>query len=378
MFCPKCGNEVQEGSAFCGRCGAKIGAAAPSAMPMPASAAGGAAATAAVPKKGKGRYIVVAVVAVIVVAVVAVLCMSIFGGNGSGRALGGAGVKDSVNDYSWEELSKISNEIAETGDENAAIEVAKKYNLCTPEGKLDGTQEKSVTLTDGTETAVQICGFAHDDKTEGGKAGITFMFVDPIFVAPMNAYSREFAATVIEKGGDPSAYSAPPENWEYTFEDRVYPSNSGGWKASELREYLSEEGISLLPTDLADTIISVEKLTNNVGETTDTSSVSKTSDALWLPSLAELAGAIPEKSDYDAIYNAEGSAYKLFRDMGIVHSKPNDFLKIDGEDYIHGNWWERSADAYTDDCFFSVDSGGRPNVGTESGTAFGVVPGFCI
>ena len=63
----------------------------------------------------------------------------------------------------------------------------KKYNLCTPDGKLDGTQVKNVTLFDGTTTQVQIAGFAHDDKTVGsGKAGITFIFKDAVAEHSMN------------------------------------------------------------------------------------------------------------------------------------------------------------------------------------------------
>ena len=99
----------------------------------------------------------------------------------------GAAVKSAVEAYTWDELSRISAEIGAAGDEAAAIEVAKKYNLCTPEGKLDGTQVKSVALADGTQTTVQIVGFAHDDKTAGGKAGITFIFGICVGEAPMSS-----------------------------------------------------------------------------------------------------------------------------------------------------------------------------------------------
>ncbi|MEC4176571.1 zinc ribbon domain-containing protein [Adlercreutzia sp. R7] len=42
MFCPQCGNQLPDGSAFCGKCGAKLGAAAPA----PAASARGSAAAA--------------------------------------------------------------------------------------------------------------------------------------------------------------------------------------------------------------------------------------------------------------------------------------------------------------------------------------------
>lgn len=185
MFCPKCGSEVQEGSSFCGKCGAPVGAA-PTQKGAEGGAAGAAASSAPAPKKSGARIgIVVAAVVVVLLAVVG------FATNGFGlggvqpkeavdvpvaaqgtqtggeeasadngdapsaddqATTAGATVKSAVEAYTWDELSQISAEIAAAGDEAAGIEVAKKYNLCTPDGKLDGTQVKSVTLTDGTQT----------------------------------------------------------------------------------------------------------------------------------------------------------------------------------------------------------------------------------
>ena len=168
MFCPKCGNEVQEGSSFCGNCGAGIAGKAP-------NIAGVATAAVAGPAKRRGPIaIVAAIVAVVIVVVIGV------------NVLGGVPVKDSTEAYTWDELSRISDEIGKASDESAAVEIAKKYNLTTKDGKLDGTQTKSVTLTDGTRTAVQIAGFAHDEKTDGGKAGITFIFKDCIGEGKIN------------------------------------------------------------------------------------------------------------------------------------------------------------------------------------------------
>lgn len=43
-------------------------------------------------------------------------------------------MKSAVEAYTWDELSRISAEIGAAGDEAAAVEVAKRYNLCTPRG----------------------------------------------------------------------------------------------------------------------------------------------------------------------------------------------------------------------------------------------------
>ena len=177
-------------------------------------------------------------------------------GNGANGAAGGEiKAKASVEDYTWNELSKISKEIGAAGNEDAATDIAKEYNLCTSDGKLDGTQAKTVTLADGATAQVQICGFAHDGNANGsGKAGITFIFKDAVDERPMNNAG----------------------------------TNSGGWEASEMRSWLNSSFKGQLPSDLQNVIVPVTKMTNNTGETTSASSVTATSDELWLPSVCEL------------------------------------------------------------------------------------------
>ena len=163
MFCPKCGNEIQEGSAFCGKCGAPVGGAQQAASSSAGVQAGGVPA----PKKNTVKIGIIAAVAVVVVVLVAGFATNWFGLAGvqpkeavdvpapaqseqpndsvaesgsqadGSSAQAGAAVKSAVEAYTWDELSQISNEIAAAGSEDAAIEVAKRYNLCTPDGKLD-------------------------------------------------------------------------------------------------------------------------------------------------------------------------------------------------------------------------------------------------
>jgi len=325
------------------------------------------------PKKGSAKVGVIAAAAVVVVALVAGFATNWFGlagvqpkeavevpaasqgaddapdadgqdaaGDQDGEA---ATVKSAVEAYTWDELSQISAEIGAAGDEAAAIEVAKKYNLCTPEGKLDGTQVKSVTLTNGTQTTVQIVGFAHDDKTAGGKAGITFIFGDAITEAPMN----------------PS------------------DTNAGGWEASQLRAYLNGDGMALLPEDLKKVVAPVDKLTNNVGETQDVSAVTTTSDSLWLPSFAELVGWLPDDaSPYAPVFNAEGSQYKLYRDTSVVWENIENPILVKNYQNSPSYWWGRSP--YPDDSgrFPIVGSDGYPYYSDIASSSHGVVPGFCL
>lgn len=376
MFCPKCGNEVAEGSAFCGKCGASVGAPVGGVARAEAGAqgaVGGAGAGAPAPKKGGAKVGIIAAAAVVVVVLVAGFATNWFGlagvqpkeavdvpaasqsandapdadgqdaaGDQSGEA---ATVKSAVEAYTWDELSQISDEISAAGDEAAAIEVAKKYNLVTADGKLDGTQVKLVTLTNNMTVPVQIVGFAHDDKTAGGKAGITFIFGDAITEAPMN----------------------------------LSDTNAGGWEASQLRAYLSSDGMALLPEDLQKVVAPVDKLTNNVGETQDVSSVTTTSDSLWLFSAAELCGSIDWYSDpsYNAVLNAEGFEYQLFRDMAVDSSNANDILVKNYQNSPSG-WWERSPDPRYSVNFQGVYSDGDPYFYGSAGGSGGVVPGFCL
>lgn len=337
MFCPKCGNEVQEGSSFCGNCGAGIAGKAPNTAGVAT-----AAATIATTKAGKKKGPIAIAAAVVVVILAVIVGMNAFGGSG-------VEVKSSTEAYTWEELSKISDEIGRASDENAAVEIAKKYNLTTKDGKLDGTQTKSVTLTDGTRTAVQIAGFAHDEKTDGGKAGITFIFKDCIGEGKMNPSS----------------------------------TNAGGWEKSEMRSYLNSEGLNLLPADLKQVVISVNKLTNNIGRTNSMSSVTKTSDKLWLFSLGELAGETSVKDSsgiyayYSIIYKSEGSEYKLFTDLDVNINETNSILAKSFKGSSCG-WWERSPDPQSENDFWSVITGGAPYVSSSAYYSDGVCPGFCI
>ncbi len=342
MFCPKCGNKNEDDAAFCGSCGNKLNA--PQGvndMPTVVKAASegvvASGSTAAAAKK-PGKLIGSVVVILVVVAIIATIATSGFG-------LLGPSVKNSVNDYSWEELSKISAEIGAASDETAAIEIAKKYNLCTPDGKLDGNQIKEFQLKDGTTAKAQITGFAHDGKTGGGKAGITFIFNDAIARHDMSSGK----------------------------------TNAGGWKDSQMRAWLATDGLNMLPDDLKNALVEVDKKTNNVGETKSTTSVSVTADKLWLYSAAEFGGYLDWYFDSfcNDILNAEGSQYKLYRDMSVDNTGSNGIL-VKWFDGASCYWWERSPRPYGSGDFYGVNRDGNPNYAGDNSDAYGVVHGFCI
>lgn len=367
FYCPTCGGSVQQGDSCCNNCGTAFDwsgsvnrevsennrevlsgsgevQATINAFGTDQKAAGGngvsadGAFTTPGQKRGRPKFSAIAAATVAVVALVTLLGIGWFG-------FGPVQPKGSVEAYSWDELSKISKEIARAPNESEAVRIAKRYNLCTNDGRLDGTQVKSLKLSNGEKASVQIVGFAHDEKSNGGKAGITFMFSDPVAAGGVNDSS----------------------------------TNYGGWKDCQLRKQLNKQGIDLLPNDLSKHIVAVNKLTNNAGEAQSASSVSTTSDKLWLFSFVELYGPLgPGGEAIGEVLDAEGSEYKLFRDMATRALYPNQILikSLGGE--FAAPWWFRSPVPITDGSFFvSVDDGSF--YGYPSNYSFyGVVPGFCI
>lgn len=315
----------------------------------------------------------------------------------------GPQVKSCLNDYSWEEIAQISKLISKKGDQNGAIGIAKKYHLCTADGKLDGTQTKDVTLSDGTQTKVMIMGFNHDDKSDGsGKAGITFIFADDI--AKKNMFERADLDNLFQKIQDDGSANI-------------------SWENASLRSWLSDSFSNELPSDLREQIVSVDKADavmpwvsftidsyygggigaelNDNPDLTTTSTTITTSDKLWVPSFVELAPL----SDYlmsDWTYLLqEGSQYQLFNDAGVTADTPNRILgTYDSQD--GGGWWLRSWSTYGDrftgkddhmlnPCFRCTDSNGDGEAAAcesksqpysysiHDGEPFvGVRPAFCI
>lgn len=359
MFCTNCGARQNDDAKFCTNCGATLTPLEP-VKPAPAPAPndagrveGGSASSGeraqrqqSMPQKKRGGVGRVVAIVVILLALAGV-------GAGAfltkGFGLLGVIPKGSVNDYSWSELSRISEEIAACESDEAALQVAQSYNLVDVNGQLDGTQAKRFELTDGTPAEAVIIGFRHDDRTDGGKAGITFMLMDCVSTHVMNA-------------------------------DRT---NAGGWEQSEMRSYVNTELASLLPNDLREQIVSVKKLTDNVGRTDSLDSVTVTSDIMWLLSNSEVVGSMmPEDFDESTRYvvdinNAEGAQYQLFRTINVDRLGTTEALRksIDGSPVT---WWLRSPYPSSEEGFMAIGSTGKARSGGNSDNVFGVAPGFCL
>lgn len=207
-------------------------------------------------------------------------------------------VRDSLSDYSWDELGDIADEISEASTRDEALKIAAGYNLVSQGGQMLDA-EKSLDFA-GSTIGMRIVDVYHDDLASGGKAGLTLMDVNAGLRGPMNV-----------KAEDGSNF------------DGDYVLNVGGWESSNLRSRLQKLESSL-PKELGEHIKLVLKNTNNVGKADDTKAVTQTSDALWIPSLVEVGGTVDwlkqgdSVSDlYNSMANSEGTQYAAFEEAGV-------------------------------------------------------------
>ena len=285
-------------------------------------------------------------------------------------------VRGSINDYTWDELSAISAEIAAASDDAAGLEVAMRYGLAGADGRLDGMQRKAVQLAGGTTDDVVIAGFRHDDKPGGGKAGITFVFADAVASHAMNNNAG------FDERSDSDGYDA-----------------EGGWLASEMRAWLNGDFANELPADLRASLVDVAKPSvsipeflianvddNNIAEFTDESLMSSGVDKLWLPSVAEAgnpsedAEAVEERPEWTPVLAGEGSRYQLFADAeqaGSLNAVRVRKLVGSSADAEPCRWWLRSVEDAT---FADVRKDGALDRMQDILAAhpLGVVPCFAI
>ncbi|MGN0071530.1 MAG: DUF6273 domain-containing protein [Atopobiaceae bacterium] len=265
----------------------------------------------------------------------------------------------SFGEKSWSEISDIASAIAGAASLDEAASIAHDKGIADEDGSVADGLTKSIALADGTTASVQVVGYWHDDTEDGGKAGLTFAFTDPIAARAM-------------------ADASMPE---------------GGWEQCSMRSWLADDFMASMPDELASIIVPAVKLTNNAGSTRTADSVTTTTDSIWLFSMAELGGTRKAETfasgyGYLAdIVNAEGTQYEYWKDQSVsITARLNEATqrKWQGKDCY---WWTRSP---SPDC--SEDGGETwfnrvgPNgdvfdfatVATGDEYTSCVLPGFCI
>lgn len=249
-------------------------------------------------------------------------------------------VRAAFADYSWEELSQISALIASAPSDDEGLEIAKQYNLCDASGRLSIENTKDLALSDGTVVPVTIAGFRHDDKADGsGVAGISFVARASVGTQPLNASGESVA-----------------------------------WGQTSLCSWLNQSFMAELPEELAGSIVSVSKTTNN--PVTAGGGQSLTSESVWVPSCSELSGDVAAQttnSDYVG-YQMEGEQYQVYADAGVTWNDGFDYLRLSsGED-----WWLRTPEPSAGDYYMTVTPEGSPHYYRNSGRELAIVVGFCL
>lgn len=253
---------------------------------------------------------------------------------------GGPEVRAALGDYSWQELSQISALIAGAETDDEGTQIAAHYNLCDEDGSIDPENTKDLELTDGTTVPIAVAGLRHDERSDGsGTAGISFVARGSIGSEPMNALAQ----------------------------------TTGGWEASTLRVYLNEGLLAKMPSDLADLLVYVEKVTNPVLGSGSTEQV-VTSDMVWVPSYSEIVGELDAGSWFYGAYQSEGEQYRIFSDLGVTWGEGFSQIALPSGEY----WWERSPSPTNASWFLCVSPDGETSYGHLPATADAVVIGFCL
>lgn len=187
---------------------------------------------------------------------------------------------------------------------------------------------KTITLSTGEKAEVVIIGFEHDTISgTNKKAGITFAF-----------------KTILD-------------GW---FEMNTTDTNDGGWAKSKMRNVYMQRLFAVLPKDLQDLILSVDKVTgigNNKNET------ETTKDKLFLLSQREVFGNSEDTADF------EGKQYPYFE---------NEENRIAYRSNKNASWWWLRSPYLADShSFCSVDDDGHAS-DSWAASSRGVRPAFSL
>ena len=263
----------------------------------------------------------------------------------------GIAVRETMADYSWQELSIIGKEMTRRASRNEALTLAHEYHLVDELGHMT-TVTKDLTVAGLGTVPMRLADVYHDALANGeGMAGLTFLAADATLTHQMKAND----------------------------------DNIGGWEASQMRSWLGSEGFDRLDGELAPLIVAVDKHTNNTGATTSTDSVTSTLDTLWVPSVVEVCGPVgwlwdsdPGNSEaYNAVLAAEGSQYACFAEQGVSTSEDNASLVLEGSNGPVA-WGLRSSSVSKAAHYRMVDEAGNASRWGEGPSELGVCLGFCL
>ena len=136
-------------------------------------------------------------------------------------------------------------------------------------------------------------------------------------------------------------------------------TNEGGWPASDMRAWLQDSILPMIPDTVRSNIKEVKKYSYSYSDEETISS----SDKIWIPSRREVFGA----SDR---YEDSGPEY-----LTAFPDKTSRIKRRAGEPYW---WWLRSVSFGYDIYFYGVTDDGSDWKGINANGAYGVAVGFCL
>lgn len=137
-------------------------------------------------------------------------------------------------------------------------------------------------------------------------------------------------------------------------------TNAGGWDSSVMKNWLNNTVFTLLPQELQNGILAVDK-TCQQGSADSGATTTSTNNKLWLPSAREIFGG----SDYES----SGLVYTTQFSTASARIKFNSNGSASG-------WWTRSANSTNSSYFRFVCHDGSVS-GNNAYSSYGVVFGFC-
>jgi hypothetical protein len=205
----------------------------------------------------------------------------------------------------------------------------KQYSENGLASKIYGVGDEKTVSINGTNYAVAIMDFDHDDLTDGsGKAGIT--------IGLKNCLTTTRAMNSSD-------------------------SNSGGWESCAMRSWLQSTVLGWLPEELQAVIKKVNKKATAGSKST---TIKTSEDNLFLLAEVEVFGS----KTYGSL--DEGTQYSYF-------TTTSRRVKKSGDSGSSTYWWERSPYTSSSSYFCGVDSSGSANYSGAS-YAYGVSFSFCI
>lgn len=239
---------------------------------------------------------------------------------------------------------------------NSWKDIAKACSLGMAADLWKVGDEKTVTLTNGNKYIIQIA-----DLTEG----------------------RYKTAS-----GDPCHATFIFKNcFESYYQWNTPSTNEGGWPSSYMRNTVMKNILALIPSELADFLLSV-KITSNGGSNYLAADLASDGDKLFLPSVYEIYGDDPNNfsnlgAGYfknDASYAGEttGGQFGLF----ATYTSQNDFRRAHlSSPTSYQPWWLRSPCRDTSDAVWCVNSSGNSSgnaLGYYTMSSLSVVPCFAM